>query len=54
MTKQEKINAILEAMQKSYEEWGEEGDFDDARRYYRDDAPMSEIDADYEKWCTNA
>jgi len=54
MTKQEKINAILEAMQEAYEEEGVEGDFDDARRYYQKDATVAEIDADYEKWCTNA
>lgn len=52
MDKQEKINAILHAMQTSYEEWGEEGDFDDARRYYQQDATLAEIDDDYRKWCT--
>lgn len=51
MTRAEKISAILETMQAAYEAEGVEGDFVDARRYYRDDAPMSEIDADYQKWC---
>ena len=51
MTKLEKIDAILSTMQEAYEEEGVEGDFADARRYYIHDAPMSEIDADYERWC---
>ena len=46
-----KIEAILEAMREAYEREGVEGDFDDARRYYREDASNEEIDADFEKWC---
>lgn len=44
------IEDILDAMQTSYEESGDEGDFDDARRYYRDDASDDEIRADYKRW----
>jgi hypothetical protein len=51
MSKIEKINAILISMQERYEEEGVEGDFDDARRYYLNDASMVEIDTDYQKWC---
>lgn len=51
MVKQSKINAILEAMQEAYEREGVEGDFDDARRYYREDASEDEINSDYDKWC---
>lgn len=38
-------------MQETYEAEGVEGDFDDARRYYREDASLEEIIADYKKWC---
>ena len=51
MSKIEKISAILEVMREAYEREGVEGDFDDARRYYRDDASEDEINADYDKWC---
>lgn len=54
MTKAEKINAILEAMAEAYEREGVEGDFADARRYYRNDATQAEVDADYDKWSANA
>ena len=51
MTRADMIYAILDAMQSAYEEEGIEGDFDDARRYYKNDASMEELLADYEKWC---
>ena len=51
MTRADMINDILEAMQSAYEEEGIEGDFDDARRYYRDDASIDELLADHKKWC---
>lgn len=54
MSRAEKINAILEAMEAAYEAEGVEGDFDDARRYYRIDATDAEVDADYDRWCTGA
>lgn len=50
MDKHSKINAILDAMQAAYEREGVEGDFEDARRYYRDDASEDEINSDFEKW----
>jgi hypothetical protein len=53
MDKQSKIYAILEAMEEAYEREGIDGDFDDARRYYRDDASEDEINSDYAKWCVN-
>jgi hypothetical protein len=46
----EKIDAILEAMRKAYEAEGIEGDFDDARRHYSQDATNEEIDDDYDRW----
>jgi hypothetical protein len=51
LDKDEKIDAILEAMRAAYEAEGIDGDFVDAARYYRDDATMSEIGRDYKKWC---
>jgi len=50
MDKHSKISAILEAMQEAYEREGIDGDFDDARRYYYEDASEAEIDADCVKW----
>lgn len=37
-------------MQEVYESQGEEGDFDDGRRYYREDASDEELLADHAKW----
>lgn len=54
MDKHSKIAAILEAMEEAYEREGIDGDFDDARRYYRDDASEAEINNDYDKWCKQA
>jgi hypothetical protein len=51
MTKADMINAILRAMRAAYEKEGIEGDFADAYRYYRDEASLDELLADYEKWC---
>jgi hypothetical protein len=51
MDKHSKIDAILNAMQAAYEREQVEGDFADARRYYRDDASEEEINSDYDKWC---
>ena len=53
LTKQERnwhAITIVDAMQEAYEEEGEEGDFDDARRHYREDASDEEILADLDKW----
>jgi hypothetical protein len=44
---------IVNAMRQHYEEQGEEGDFDDALRHYKDDASNEEIIADYHKWVKN-
>jgi len=49
-TRQSKIDSILAAMQDAYDAEGIDGDFDDARRYYREDASDAEIDADLAKW----
>jgi hypothetical protein len=38
-------------MQEAYEREGSEGDFEDGRRYYLNDASEEEIDFDYNKWC---
>lgn len=51
MDKHSKIDAILVAIKEAYDREGVEGDFDDARRYYREDASEAEIDSDFEKWC---
>lgn len=42
---------IINAMQASYEEHGEEGDFADGERYLRDDATDAELLAEEERWC---
>ena len=44
-------NAIVQAQQEAYEAQGVEGDWDDARRYYRDDASQAELIEDHVKWC---
>jgi hypothetical protein len=49
----EMAEEIVEAMRKHYEEQGEEGDFDDALRYYKQDADNLEIIADHHKWVKN-
>ena len=41
---------IIEAMRASYEEHGEEGDFDDGERYLRDDASDEELLAEEVRW----
>ena len=41
---------VTEAMQEHYEAEGEEGDFDDAERYLRDDASDMELRAEHAKW----
>ena len=51
MTKEDMIAAILEAMQTAYEQEDIEGDFDAAEYYYRNEAGLPELLADYEKWC---
>jgi len=51
MDKHSKISAILEAAAAAYEREGIDGDFDDARRYYLNDASEDEINSDYDKWC---
>jgi len=43
-------NSIVENMEIAYEEEGIEGDFDDARRYLRDDASDEELRNEYVKW----
>jgi hypothetical protein len=45
------VSDILEKMREAYEAEGVEGDFDDAFRWYMEDAPLEEIIADHEKWC---
>lgn len=53
LTKEERANlanATISAMQEVYESQGEEGDFDDGRRYYREDASDEELLADHAKW----
>ena len=45
---------IINAMQASYEEHGEEGDFADGERYLRDDASDTELLREEEKWCKQA
>ena len=53
LTRNQRITmAVLtsEAMQEVYEAEGEEGDFDDARRYLRDDASDHELEYEYKKW----
>lgn len=42
---------IISAMQDSYDEHGEEGDFADGLRYLRDDASDSELLREESKWC---
>ena len=42
---------IINAMQDSYEEHGEEGDFADGERYLRDDASDEELLREEAKWC---
>lgn len=49
--KAQMVSEILEAMQTAYKAEGVEGDFDDARRYYMNDATSDEIAADHKKWC---
>lgn len=43
-------NSIIEYMQEAYEAEGVDGDFDDGRRYLRDDASDEELRCEYEKW----
>ena len=53
LTREQKIYAIVDAMQEAYEAEGVDGDFDDARRYFAEDASNEEIDDEYEKWVTS-
>lgn len=41
---------IADAMREAYEREGEEGDFEDAARYLRDDAGDAELDEEHSKW----
>ena len=53
MTKEEReamARDTVEAMQIAYDEEGEQGDFDDALRYLRDDATDEELRAEHAKW----
>lgn len=54
MTRQQRADMarlITDAQREVYEAEGEEGDFDDAHRYYRDDASEAELLEDHAKWC---
>jgi hypothetical protein len=42
---------IIAAMQKKYEEEGEEGDFADGYRYLSQDASDAELEYEKAKWC---
>lgn len=52
LSRAEMVNAIIDAMQTHYEANGEEGDFDDGRRYLMEDATLTEVRQEYSTWCT--
>jgi hypothetical protein len=52
MDKASKVSAILARMSEAYEREGVDGDFADAHRYYMSDASETEINEDYDKWCS--
>lgn len=56
LTQQERANlarCTADATREAYEREGEEGDFDDAARYLRDDASDAELREEYNKWVKN-